>query len=254
MVFWCVLASFKHNKLDSVSSLVRHTHTNMDFAPYQSSPPEHTRSPSNSTTAGSPRTSLDTTRRGAFSPSNYQHRPPANSPPPLQHPQPQRAWSGDNVGRYQSPLAANVWTSGDSYQNETGNGVASSAMGDYFSSLGAREGMVSEFDTSLGLRLDYEACLAYLAFPPLGGILLLILERKSDYVRFHAWQSSLLFTGLFVLHLLFSWSSFLSWVMFLGDLVLIGWLVLNAYRDADTLDRYEVPIVGRIASRILDDE
>lgn len=57
-------------------------------------------------------------------------------------------------------------------------------MGDYFSSLGAREGMVSEFDTSLGLRLDYEACLAYLALPPLGGILLLILERKSDYVRF----------------------------------------------------------------------
>ncbi|KAK0745007.1 hypothetical protein B0T21DRAFT_430003 [Apiosordaria backusii] len=235
----------------------------MDFAPYQSSPPEHTRSPSNSTTAGSPRTSLDTTRR-AFSPSlNYQHRPPANSPPPLQHPQPQRAWSGDNVGRYQSPLASNVWTSGgDSYQNDTGGGVGgvgggsgAGVMGDYFGGLGARrEGMVSEFDTSLGLRLDYEACLAYLAVPPVGGILLLILERKSDYVRFHAWQSSLLFTGLFVLHLLFSWSSFLSWVIFLGDLVLIGWLVLNAYRDADTLDRYEVPIVGRIASRILDDE
>jgi hypothetical protein len=57
-------------------------------------------------------------------------------------------------------------------------------MGDYFSSLGAREGMVSEFDTSLGLRLDYEACLAYLVAPPLGAILLLILERKSDYVRY----------------------------------------------------------------------
>lgn len=56
-------------------------------------------------------------------------------------------------------------------------------MGDYFNALGAREGMVSEFDTSLGLRLDYEACLAYLAVPPLGAILLLILERKSDYVR-----------------------------------------------------------------------
>lgn len=55
--------------------------------------------------------------------------------------------------------------------------------------------------------------------------------------RFHAWQSSLLFTALFVVHLLFSWSTFLSWVFFLGDLVLIGWLVLNAYRDADTLDR-----------------
>lgn len=55
--------------------------------------------------------------------------------------------------------------------------------------------------------------------------------------RFHAWQSSLLFTALFVVHLLFSWSTFLSWVFFFGDLVLIAWLVLNAYRDADTLDR-----------------
>jgi hypothetical protein len=41
----------------------------------------------------------------------------------------------------------------------------------------------SEFDTSLGLRLDYEACLAYLAFPPIGAIILLILERNSDFVR-----------------------------------------------------------------------
>lgn len=127
-------------------------------------------------------------------------------------------------------------------------------MGEYFNALGAREGMVSEFDTSLGLRLDYEACLAYLAVPPLGAILLLILERKSDYVRFHAWQSSLLFTALFVLHLLISWSSFLSWLLFLADLALVGWLVINAYRDADTLDRYEVPIFGPIASGILDDE
>lgn len=43
---------------------------------------------------------------------------------------------------------------------------------------------VSEFDTSLGLRLEYEACLAYLAFPPLGAIILLILERNSDFVRY----------------------------------------------------------------------
>ena len=53
---------------------------------------------------------------------------------------------------------------------------------------------------------------------------------------------------------------------------MVGWLVVNAYRDADTLDRYveseigisdqkancvsryEVPIFGPIASGILDDE
>ncbi|KAK3318890.1 hypothetical protein B0H66DRAFT_497717 [Apodospora peruviana] len=222
----------------------------MDFAPYQSSPPEHGRTLSptqlDGNTTASPRTSYEARRtsydaRRSFSPA-YQHRPSQVSPPPLQHPQPQRAWSGEGLST--SPVGAAT----------TGSGEGGGGMGDYFNALGAREGMVSEFDTSLGIRLDYEACLAYLALPPLGAIVLLILERKSDYVRFHAWQSSLLFTAMFILHLLFSWSRFLSWVVFLADLALIGWLVLNAYRDADTLDRYEVPFVGRIASRILDDE
>ncbi|KAK3986575.1 hypothetical protein QBC44DRAFT_333173 [Cladorrhinum sp. PSN332] len=223
----------------------------MDFAPYQSSPPEHTRSPTGSNS--SPRTSLDNTRRSFSSP----FRPSQQaSPPPLQHPQPQRAWSGDHVaGRYQSPLASQVWTNTNSSEDLESQ---QQQQRSYFLGgigIGSRDReMVSEFDTSLGLRLDYEACLAYLVLPPVGAIVLLILERKSDYVRFHAWQSSLLFTALFVVHLLVMWSSFLSWVLFLGELVLIGWLMLNAYRDADTLDRYEVPLVGRIASRILDDE
>ncbi|KAK3323674.1 hypothetical protein B0T19DRAFT_443151 [Cercophora scortea] len=215
----------------------------MDFAPYQSSPPEHGRtiSPQNDG-SGSPRTSYDARR--SFSPA-FQNRPVQGSPPPLQHPQPQRAWSGDGI---RSPLGI---TSVSGYQPPIGAGVGG---GGYFNNLGAREGMVSEFDTSLGMRLDYEACLAYLVLPPLGAILLLILERKSDYVRFHAWQSSLLFTAMFVAHLVFSWSSFFSWLLFIGDIGLIGWLVVKAYRDADTLDRYEVPVIGRLASRILDDE
>jgi len=82
----------------------------------------------------------------------------------------------------------------------------------------------------------------------------LIFEHKSDYVRFHAWQSGLLFTAIFVLHLIFSWSTFISWVMFVCDLGLIGYLTMRAYRDADTLDRCEVPFFGKLASRILDDE
>lgn len=162
----------------------------MDFAPYQSSPPEHARSPTGS--YSSPRTSLDVAnpRRSISSPFRPSQQ---SSPPPLQHPQPQRAWSGESVaGRYQSPLASNVWTNNNNngYQDledQSGpQGPGRGGMGDYFG-LGARRGeremMVSEFDTSLGLRLDHEACLAYLVFPPLGAIVLLILERKSDYVR-----------------------------------------------------------------------
>lgn len=134
-------------------------------------------------------------------------------------------------------------------------------------------GRLNEFETSLPIRLDYEACLAYLLLPPAGGVLLLVLEHKSDYVRyvsprtpllpcslsclqdgmagkcdkakkrrgrnrkanltyrFHAWQSSILFSILFVLHLVLSWSRFLSWVLFLVDLGAIGYLTMRAYRD-----------------------
>lgn len=134
----------------------------MDFAPYQSSPPEHTRiaSPDYNFNAASPRASTDAARQTA--------RPfsPAQSPPPLQHPQPQRGWTGfDGQG-------GTEWTSG-----AAGNSAAN-VPGAY----PAAE--VNEFNTSLGLRLDYEACLAYLALPPLGAIVLLILERNSDFVRY----------------------------------------------------------------------
>ncbi|KAI1430404.1 hypothetical protein F5Y12DRAFT_709422 [Xylaria sp. FL1777] len=206
----------------------------MDFAPYQSSPPENNRpfSPPIREGTTSPRASLD--QRRSFSPS--QRNFAAYSPPPLQHPQPQRSWHAG-------------YASEEGFGNGINTGTSAGGIG-----LGGNGEFVSEFDTSLGLRLDYEAVLAYIGLPPLGAIILLILERKSDYVRFHAWQSSLVFTVLFVVHLIFSWSTVLSWLIVLGDLGLIAFLALHAYRDADTLDRFEVPVFGSIASRILDDE
>ena len=96
--------------------------------------------------------------------------------------------------------------------------------------------------------------LAYILLPPAGGVMLLLLEHKSDYVRFHAWQSSMLFTAVFVLHLLLSWSKVLSWMLFVVDLGAIGFLANRAYRDVDTLEHYEVPVIGRLANRFVDDE
>lgn len=132
----------------------------MDFAPYQSSPPEHGRVASPDYNASSPRASQD--NRRAFSPI-------ARSPPPLQHPQPQRGWTGFDG-------QTSAWTAGA--QQPSGGHGAGGMPGAY----PAAE--VSEFDTSVGLRLDYEACLAYLAFPPIGAILLLIAEKNSDFVRY----------------------------------------------------------------------
>ncbi|GIK01466.1 hypothetical protein Aspvir_005502 [Aspergillus viridinutans] len=110
------------------------------------------------------------------------------------------------------------------------------------------------FETSLPIRMDVEAMLAYLLLPPAGGVFLLLLEHKSDYVRFHAWQSSMLFTVMFIVHLIFSWSSFLSWLVFICDLGLIGYLSMRAYRDVDTLEHFEVPIFGRLANSFVDNE
>lgn len=89
-------------------------------------------------------------------------------------------------------------------------------------------------------RLDYEAMLAYTALPPVGSVLLLILEHKSDYVRFHAWQGALLFTALAVLHLAVSFSRSLSWGLFVVDMVSIAWLSWCAYRDGE----FVVPVSG----------
>lgn len=104
------------------------------------------------------------------------------------------------------------------------------------------------------MRLDYEAMLAYLLLPPVGGVILLLLEHKSDYVRFHAWQGSLTFAAVFVLHLILSWSKALSWMLFILDLLLIIFLARHAYTDVDTLEHYELPFFGRIANRFVDDE
>lgn len=96
--------------------------------------------------------------------------------------------------------------------------------------------------------------MAYILLPPAGGVFLLITEHKSDYVRFHAWQSALLFAFLVVLHVIFSFTKIISFILLAVDLVLIAFLSLRAYKDADTLDRCEVPFFGPLASSILDDE
>ncbi|KAF2871974.1 hypothetical protein BDV95DRAFT_628438 [Massariosphaeria phaeospora] len=128
------------------------------------------------------------------------------------------------------------------------------AWGAVPTSFGRPREDVDMFETRLGLRMDYEACLAYLLLPPAGPVLLLMFEHRSDYVRFHAWQASLLFAFVFVVHIIFSWSSIISWLLFVCDLGLMGFLTMHAYQDAATLDRFEVPFFGPLASSILDDE
>ncbi|KAF2191457.1 hypothetical protein K469DRAFT_720472 [Zopfia rhizophila CBS 207.26] len=125
----------------------------MDFAPYQDQSPETNRalSPPPTTTSPrpSPRASLDRTRNIGTA---------AVTSPHAQN-FPQR----DYFGNQPEPER-----------------VAWNAVPGGFG--GGRED-VDMFETRLGLRMDYEACLAYLLLPPAGGVFLLVLEHRSDYVR-----------------------------------------------------------------------
>ncbi|KUL91800.1 hypothetical protein ZTR_01069 [Talaromyces verruculosus] len=217
---------------------------NMNFAPYQDESPEVERALS-----PPPPFSTDPTNR-TKSPSQNQYnnnnrqQQQRSTPPPYQASPTSHFYNPSNGGYGYQEAASASWTDPESQQQQHNN------RGGY----GGARADLDAFETSLPLRVDYEAMLAYLLLPPAGGVFLLLFEHKSDYVRFHAWQSSMLFSAIFVLHLIFSWSSIISWLMFIGDIALIAFLSLHAYQDVDSLDHYEVPIFGRLANSFVDDE
>ncbi|OQE28650.1 hypothetical protein PENSTE_c003G09147 [Penicillium steckii] len=169
-------------------------------------------------------------------------------------PEIERALSPPNPeGRIKSPNLRSPRASADlpSPSHFAGGGHGNTGFGP---DLEGRNVSLGAFETSLPIRMDVEAMLAYLLLPPAGGVFLLLTEHKSDYVRFHAWQSSMLFSAIFIIHLIFAWSSFLSWTLFIIDILLIGFLGMHAYRDVDTLDHFEVPFIGRLANSFVDNE
>lgn len=132
----------------------------MDFAPYQDTDPERVRalSPPPANRALSPSSRNATKSPPPQTNASFHKNPPQSSSPPLPNP--------------------NHFS--DSYQASGTRGGGGDHDVD-----GGRFGVdVNLFETTLPLRLDYEAMLAYLLLPPAGGVFLLIIEHKSDYVRY----------------------------------------------------------------------
>ncbi len=105
--------------------------------------------------------------------------------------------------------------------------------------------------TSLGMDENVEGLLAYL----LGwvtGIIFLLLEKDSDFVRFHAMQSTITFLGLTILVIIFQvipliGSALAALTNLLG---LILWILgmVKAYQG----ERYKFPYVGDLAEQWMD--
>ncbi len=120
--------------------------------------------------------------------------------------------------------------------------------------------MNSTAPSSTGLDQNSAAALAYLA-GPFSGILILLVERANDYVRFHAWQAvvglgglGLISAGMLVLSfltlllspLVFTVMYRLSYV--LGIVWVALWIICLV--KAFTGNRWMMPVAGRHAERL----
>jgi uncharacterized membrane protein len=114
--------------------------------------------------------------------------------------------------------------------------------------------------STTGLDAHVAASLAYLA-GPFSGILVLLAERTSSYVRFHAWQSiiglgglGLVIAGLMAV----SFLSVLVSVTALRVLLIVTWVVwalwivcwATCLVKAFTRRRWKLPLAGAYAERI----
>ncbi|KAJ7254098.1 hypothetical protein B0H12DRAFT_1115969 [Mycena haematopus] len=137
------------------------------------------------------------------------------------------------------------------------------------------ENQQNQWETRHGLRVDMLAAAAYL-LGPISALALLIIETHNDYVRFHgapilficvqpkltppsAYQSALFTTPLVVIRIFASLLQFWGWLRTVITLVLIGsqlYMAVRAYLDASQngLARYQLPYIGPIAERWLEEE
>ncbi|MDI3498786.1 DUF4870 domain-containing protein [Archaeoglobus sp.] len=102
--------------------------------------------------------------------------------------------------------------------------------------------------SSTGLKENVAGALSYL-LGPITGILFLLMEKESQFVKFHAMQSTITFGGLWVISIILSFIPYIGW-MLLPIINLIGlilWIVLiyKAYSN----EWFKLPVVGDIAEQ-----
>lgn len=96
--------------------------------------------------------------------------------------------------------------------------------------------------SSTGLDENVAGFLCYL-FGFITGIVFLVVEKKSSFVKFHAMQSTITFLSLFVISFILGWLPVIGVLIIVLSLIL--WLILMI--KALQGKRYSLPIVGKMA-------
>ena len=114
--------------------------------------------------------------------------------------------------------------------------------------LGTSVGVSPEAESSTGLSANVAGLLCYV-LGWITGIIFIVLEKKSTYVRFHAWQSIMTFGVLTVAQLVLRWIPFVGWLLniLIGILMFVLWLILII--QAGTGKMWKIPGAGDWAER-----
>ena len=102
--------------------------------------------------------------------------------------------------------------------------------------------------TSIGLQPNIAGLLCYVA-GWITGIIFLVIEKKSQFVRFHAWQSIMTFAALNVAYLIFFRIPVIGWVItwIISILSFVLWIILII--QAGTGKMWKLPLVGDWAEK-----
>jgi len=104
--------------------------------------------------------------------------------------------------------------------------------------------------SSTSLSPNVAAAVAYL-LGAVTGIIFLVIEKESRFVRFHAMQSTIVFLGVFVVHLALLGLPVVGRVLYvpfmIGVVALWAVLMIKAFRG----EMYKLPYIGEIVEHQL---
>ena len=113
---------------------------------------------------------------------------------------------------------------------------------------GAEDAVKPETESSTGMSANVAGLLCYVA-GWITGIVFVVLEKKSTFVKFHAWQSIMTFGVLTVASLILSWIPIIGLILriLIGVLSFILWIILII--QAGTGKMWKVPLAGDWAEK-----
>jgi len=105
-----------------------------------------------------------------------------------------------------------------------------------------------EAETSIGLSANVAGLLCYV-LGWITGIIFLVIEDKSKFVKFHAWQSIMTFGVLFVAYLILFWIPLIGWILgiLISILSLVLWIILMIQAGSGKM--WKVPWAGNWAEK-----